>query len=103
MRFILVVLMLLSIPGVSASELSQQDLAVVKSFGQWPPRPAIDRSNAASGKQSATAFGKALFADPRLSGDGSMSCALAMTLNGGFRTAARLQLDARLSRATHKR
>lgn len=75
MRFILVVLMLLSIPGVSASELYQQDLAVVKSFGQWPPRPAIDRSNAASGKQSATAFGKALFADRRLSGDGSMSCA----------------------------
>lgn len=63
---------------VSASAeviLTPQEISQAIAHGPWPPVPTRDVSNRVSGNPAAIALGKALFADPQLSRDGSMSCA----------------------------
>jgi len=47
----------------------------ILSHGPWPPPASADPGNRASGNADAIALGEALFFDPRLSRDGSVSCA----------------------------
>ncbi len=47
----------------------------VQRHGPWPPPPAPDPGNRLSGNPQAIALGQQLFFDPRLSGDGNLSCA----------------------------
>jgi cytochrome c peroxidase len=47
----------------------------VLQHGPWPPPPASDPSNRASGNPVAIALGGHLFFDKRLSADGSLACA----------------------------
>lgn len=55
--------------------LSQDEIAQTLSFGPWPPPAQTDPSNRVSGNAEAIALGLALFNDPVLSVDGTMSCA----------------------------
>jgi cytochrome c peroxidase len=57
------------------SPLSNDDVTRILAFGPWPPPPLRDPSNRASGRPEAIAFGARLFADPRLSRDGTHACA----------------------------
>ena len=67
----------------SAEHRAQQGLldftaaerARIASHGPWPPRKQRDLSNRAEGRLSAVAWGRQLFVDRRLSGDGHVSCA----------------------------
>lgn len=47
----------------------------ILSLGPWPPPAARDAGNAVAGRADAVALGRRLFFDPRLSIDGSRSCA----------------------------
>ena len=47
----------------------------ILALGPWPPPPATDPSNRASGNAAAIAFGEALFNAPSLSGTGTIACA----------------------------
>jgi cytochrome c peroxidase len=47
----------------------------ILSLGPWPPPAARDAGNAVAGRAHAIALGRRLFFDPRLSIDGSRSCA----------------------------
>ncbi|MFN0186855.1 MAG: cytochrome-c peroxidase [Aquabacterium sp.] len=58
--------------GPAFSEAQRQ---TILSLGPWPPTPAPDPGNAASGRAAAIAYGQRLFSDPRLSAAGRMSCA----------------------------
>jgi cytochrome c peroxidase len=58
------------LPGWSDSEIRR-----ILAHGPWPPAPARDPSNRVSGNPAAIAWGAALFADPRLSGPGTIACA----------------------------
>lgn len=49
--------------------------AVIASFGPWPPAPARDASNRWEARARVVAYGRQLFADPRLSAEGRISCA----------------------------
>jgi cytochrome c peroxidase len=46
----------------------------ILSFGPWPPAAVPDRSNRLSSRPDAIRLGAVLFAEPRLSGDGTISC-----------------------------
>jgi cytochrome c peroxidase len=59
----------------SVVDLTPAELTLLKGFGTWPPAPANDGSNRASGEVAAIQLGRMLFADTRLSHDQSMSCA----------------------------
>ena len=64
--------------GAAAEEpahLSQAERRAILSHGPWPPKPARDPSNRASGDPEAIGLGRALFFDPRLSAAGTVSCA----------------------------
>lgn len=56
-------------------EFSADERARIAAHGPWPPPAVRDRSNRVDGRASAIALGRRLFADTRLSADGSMSCA----------------------------
>jgi len=58
-----------------APPLSQAERRAILSHGPWPPTPARDPSNRASGDPEAIELGRALFFDPRLSSTGTVSCA----------------------------
>ena len=58
-----------------ASPLSNDDIPRILSFGPWPPPAVRDPSNRVSGEPAAIALGATLFHDPRLSRDGTLSCA----------------------------
>lgn len=67
-------------PGAVAAsdgliETTPAERAAILSLGPWPPPPAVDPGNAASGRPAAIAYGQRLFADARLSRDGRTSCA----------------------------
>jgi cytochrome c peroxidase len=70
----------LLLAGIGASEplpspLSDEAIPRLLAHGPWPPTPARDPSNRVSGQAAAIAWGALLFNDPRLSRDGSVSCA----------------------------
>lgn len=52
--------------------------------GPWPLRPARDPGNAVAGRTDAIALGQRLFFDPRLSADGTLSCASCHRLDAAF-------------------
>jgi cytochrome c peroxidase len=56
-------------------DFSTQETAKILQHGPWPPPPARDPSNRASGRPEAVALGGRLFFEPRLSGTGSVLCA----------------------------
>lgn len=51
------------------------EIHLIKSLASNQYDNSVDKSNKVSGNPAAIAFGKTLFFDPRLSSDGSMSCA----------------------------
>ena len=59
----------------SAVEFTAAETARILQHGPWPMAWSPDPSNRVSGKPGAIAFGEALFFDPRLSGNGTVSCA----------------------------
>ncbi len=64
--------------GVHAQQLldwSPEEVRAVGQHGPWPPPRVRDPSNRVSGTPAGIALGEHLFNDPRLSGDGRMSCA----------------------------
>lgn len=62
--------------GVEAQvRLSEAEIAQTLAHGPWPSAPPPDPSNRFSGNAQAIALGAALFSDPLLSADGSLSCA----------------------------
>ena len=68
----------LSAGGARAQPLldwSPEEIRTVGQHGPWPPLPVRDPSNRVSGTPAGIALGEHLFNDPRLSGDGRMSCA----------------------------
>jgi cytochrome c peroxidase len=54
---------------------SETERTAILAHGPWPQPLVRDPSNRVSGNPAAIALGKQLFADTRLSGDGSRSCA----------------------------
>ena len=54
---------------------SEAERAAILAHGPWPQPLTPDPSNRLSGNPAAIAFGKRLFSDTRLSGDGRRSCA----------------------------
>ena len=48
---------------------------MILQHGPWPPRASRDPSNRVSGKREAIELGEKLFFEPRLSTNGSVSCA----------------------------
>ncbi|MBX9946350.1 MAG: hypothetical protein K2Y40_19905 [Reyranella sp.] len=54
---------------------SEDEIRAVGRHGPWPPPAVRDPSNRVSGTPAGIALGEHLFNDPRLSGDGRMSCA----------------------------
>jgi cytochrome c peroxidase len=56
-------------------DFSEAELRTILQHGPWPPKPSRDPSNRASGKPEAIAFGARLFFEPRLSPQGTVSCA----------------------------
>jgi cytochrome c peroxidase len=64
--------------GPATADLPVFDAAQTRrilAHGPWPPAPVRDPSNRVSGQDAAIALGERLFFEPRLSGDGGMSCA----------------------------
>ena len=59
----------------SLLDFSPAEKARIASHGPWPPAPSRDGANRLDGRPSAVAWGKQLFADPRLSYKGRMACA----------------------------
>lgn len=62
-------------PAFAELLLTPEEISKALSHGPWPPEPAKDPSNRASGDARAISLGKALFNDASLSDDGTMSCA----------------------------
>ncbi len=54
---------------------SSEEIGAVGQHGPWPPPPVRDSSNKVSDTAAGIALGEYLFNEPRLSGDGRMSCA----------------------------
>lgn len=57
------------------SEFDADERAAIVRHGPWPEPPRSDPTNRASGRASAAALGRRLFFEPRLSGNGRVSCA----------------------------
>jgi cytochrome c peroxidase len=52
---------------------NRREVAAIAAHGPWPPAPAVDPSNRATGRPAAIALGQRLFDEPRLSNSG-MAC-----------------------------
>lgn len=64
--------------GASAQPLldwTEEEVRSIGRHGPWPPPPVRDPSNRVSGTPSGILLGEHLFNEPRLSGNGKMSCA----------------------------
>lgn len=61
-------------PAVPDVLLTPEEISRTLAHGPWPPTAVPDPSNRVSGNAVAIALGKAMFQDPSLSRDGSMSC-----------------------------
>lgn len=55
-------------------EFSPGERAAIARHGPWPPPPARDPGNAASGNPEAIEYGRRLFAERRLAPDASIAC-----------------------------
>ena len=64
--------------------LAPLELRNVMRHGPWPQPALPDRTNRASGNAAAIALGQRLFLDPRLSRDGTLSCAACHVPNGSY-------------------
>lgn len=60
--------------AASPVDFTPSELRLILQHGPWPPPAARDAGNAMSANPKAQALGQQLFFDPRLSGDGSLSC-----------------------------
>ncbi len=58
-----------------SGNFTELEIARIVQHGPWPVAHVRDPSNRASGRPEAIEFGKALFFEPRLSGNGKSSCA----------------------------
>lgn len=69
-------LALVAAAGAAAQPVafSPEERARLLAHGPWPPPFAPDPSNRASGQRAAIELGRRLFADPRLSGSGTVAC-----------------------------
>src|SRR5687767_2864780 len=56
-------------------DFSTDELQRIQRHGPWPPSRALDPGNAVAASRAAIELGQKLFFDPRLSIDGTMSCA----------------------------
>lgn len=78
----------LAVPAAAAAAgavvLTDPELRAASRHGPWPQPVLRDASNRASGNAAAIALGQRLFADPRLSRDGTLSCAACHVPNGSF-------------------
>lgn len=54
---------------------TDQDIAIMRSFGPWPVTQKIDKSNRFSGQEDAISLGRDLFFNPIISGGNQISCA----------------------------
>lgn len=73
-------LLLALLSGASGAQAGPVDFTPAErqrilSLGPWPPPTTRDAGNAVAGRADAVALGRRLFFDPRLSADGSRSCA----------------------------
>lgn len=75
LRWALCALGLGTAPLSAAVFLTEAEIQQTLAFGPWPPAAIRDPSNRVSGDPAAIALGEALFFDPVLSVDGTMSCA----------------------------
>jgi cytochrome c peroxidase len=57
-----------------AMTFTEDERAAILAHGPWPMPISADPSNRVSGNPAAIALGRQLFADPRLSGDGTRAC-----------------------------
>ncbi|MEP4194112.1 MAG: cytochrome c peroxidase [Aliishimia sp.] len=92
------VFLILASPLKAEVLLSQDEIAQTLLHGPWPPAIESDPSNRMSGDAGAIAVGEALFSDPILSRDMSMSCASCHDPEQGFsdgliRSKGRTELD----------
>ena len=72
----LICLPLMAVMAAAADvPFTAHERASILSHGPWPPPLAADPSNRVSGNPAAIQLGKLLFADPRLSTTGTISCA----------------------------
>lgn len=76
-RFGLLLVLLVGMAPQAWSEvlLTPAEINQTLRHGPWPPAPLPDPSNRVSGDPRAVALGAALFVDPVLSADGTLSCA----------------------------
>jgi cytochrome c peroxidase len=63
------------VSAAAALDFSAAERAAIRSHGPWPHPEASDSSNRVQGDPAAAALGQRLFFDPRLSANGSVSCA----------------------------
>jgi cytochrome c peroxidase len=56
-------------------DFSAEERSRIAAHGPWPPPAVRDAANRAEGRRAAIEFGRRLFFDPRLSADGTLSCA----------------------------
>jgi cytochrome c peroxidase len=78
-RFLLLASMVAAFAGAAwpqqLLDWSAEEVRAVGLHGPWPPASVRDTSNRVSGTTTGIVLGEHLFNDPRLSGDGRMSCA----------------------------
>ncbi|WP_020696253.1 cytochrome-c peroxidase [Reyranella massiliensis] len=77
-RLLLALVLAATAAGASAQSLldwTDEEVRSIGRHGPWPPPPVRDPSNRVSGTSAGTLLGEHLFNEPRLSGDGRMSCA----------------------------
>ena len=77
-RLLLALMLAATAAGASAQSLldwTDEEVRSIGRHGPWPPPPVRDPSNRVSGTSAGILLGEHLFNEPRLSGDGRMSCA----------------------------
>jgi len=82
--FVLLAALLWAAPVQGQVILTSDEIAQTLAHGPWPQAVPGDPSNRFSGAPKAIALGKALFSDPVLSADGTMSCATCHDPARGF-------------------
>jgi cytochrome c peroxidase len=92
----------LAVPAIAETLLpwSDDEVRAIARHGPWPPPAPRDPSNRVSGNADAIVLGEHLFNEPRLSGDGRMSCATCHVAgrdwsDGRAKAMGRVELDRR--------